>query len=205
MNIPVSSAVQCRDGSLEYVASVITDPDDLRVTHLVLTHQNHPCDGHIVPISMIERRGGEAIQFECTASDIATLRRFNRSEFVGASNEHPLYAPHEHLVWRYTTLTAPEAHLLLPHQTGAARHVVARQGDSVYALDGFIGQVEEFVVHTPSQRITHLALSAQDTPERAVVHVPIEMIGQIVDGVVYLSIGRAELAAQPSVPVRCCH
>jgi sporulation protein YlmC with PRC-barrel domain len=203
MNIQVSSVVECRDGSLGRVASVITDPDSLRVTHLVITYKHQPDHGRVVPISMIDRCAGEKLQLSCTASDMRTLRPFNRDEFAGSSYEHPLYAPHEHLIWRYTTLVVPEAHLLLPHRTGAGRHVVVRRGYFVYTVDGYAGQVEKFVVHTPSQRITHLVLTAENTPGDGIISVSIDAIKHVSDEIVYLSVSKAALASQPSLPVRC--
>ena len=74
------------------------------------------------------------------------------------------------------------------HEVIPAGELAVERGTRVEATDGHIGQVDEFLVNSVTDRITHLGLREGHLWGEREVTIPVSQIDRIEEGVVYLKL-----------------
>ena len=201
MDIPINVEVLCAGKECGRSTSLIINPVNERVTHLVVTEKAFPNIERLVPIDKILASSPNSIQLRCTQADLSDMDTFEETDFIEAGQMEaslPFDEPYE--VWPYAmyeTLPMPFEHEHIP--TG---EVVIRRGTSVEATDGAVGKVDEFLVDPENDNISHLVLREGHLWGKKDVTIPVSEIDKITDEAVYLKLDKKTIETLPTVPAR---
>jgi sporulation protein YlmC with PRC-barrel domain len=90
---------------------------------------------------------------------------------------------------------AQKGHLRVP-----PHEATLHRGARVKATDGYVGQVDEFLVDPISEQITHLVLCEGHMWGRKDVGIPISLVERVEADTVYLKVDKHSIEALPPVP-----
>ena len=201
MDIPINVEVLCAGKECGRSTSLIINPVNERVTHLVVTEKVFPNIERLVPVDKILTSSPNSIQLRCTPSDLSDMETFEETDFIEAGQMEaslPFDEPYE--VWPYAMYeTLPMA---LEHEHIPAGEVVIRRGTPVEATDGAVGKVDEFLVDPENDNISHLVLREGHLWGKKDVTIPVSEINKITDEAVYLKLDKNTIETLPTVPVR---
>jgi sporulation protein YlmC with PRC-barrel domain len=207
--IPTLRDVECRDGVCGKIVSVVIDPVQESVTHIVVkTHS--PVAERLVPASAIEGDTEGNIRLRLSKSDVANLEKFEVADFIKPGRKVP----------RANSTLLPYGAMGMPGFTGANafywpiavpfgkrteafRHenipqgqLAIRRGTRVEATDGSVGTVDEFVVDPDTCTISHLVLREANRKDVAIPYSAITSTGE---KIVFLSLSKKQVEALPAI------
>ena len=110
-------------------------------------------------------------------------------------------APGTYWVWPYATAQRTE---LIPveHKRIPLGELAIKRGAPVEAINGHVGRVDEFLVDSTSEHITHLVMREGHLWGKKDVVIPIKSIDHFYEDTVYLKLSKAEVEKLPTVPIR---
>ena len=201
MDIPINVEVLCAGKECGRSTSLVINPINERVTHLVVAEKAFPNIERLVPIDKILASSPDSIQLRCRQTDLSDMDMFEETDFIQAGQleaSFPYNVPYE--VWPYTMYeTMP---MSLEHERIPAGEVVIRRGTPVKATDGEVGKVDEFLVAPENNNISHLVLREGHLWGKKDVTIPVSEIDRIADDAVYLKLDKETIETLPTVPVR---
>jgi sporulation protein YlmC with PRC-barrel domain len=106
---------------------------------------------------------------------------FRTSEFGDAFEDEP---------WFMETECIPQGELAI------------HSGAEVYARDGKIGQVDEFLISPKDEKISHLVLREGHLWGQKLVTIPVSEIDRIEPDLVYLKLNKQDIQKLPVIPVK---
>jgi len=209
--ISTVSEVECTDGVCGKVVSVVIDPVQEVVTHLVVrTHA--PVEERLVPASAIESATEERVKLRLSLSDVSKMDAFKVTEYIktnrSVATQQPATMPFGGMGMPgfigagtfYWPITVP-----LGKRTESFKHeniphgqLAIRRGTRVEAKDGHLGTVDEFVVDPETCTISHLVLRE---PNRKDIAIPYSAISSTGEKTVYLSLTKKQVEALPQIEV----
>jgi len=201
MDIPINVEVLCAGHKCGRSTSLIINPVNERVTHLVVLEKDFPYIERLVPVDKILASSPNSIQLRCSQGELSDMDAFEETDFIEAGrleSSLPYSVPYE--VWPYAMYEAmpmPFEHERIP--TG---EVAIRRGTPVQATDGNVGKVDEFLVDPENDTITHLVLREGHLWGKKDVTIPVSKIDKITEEAVYLSLDKKSIESLPTVPVR---
>lgn len=201
MDIPINVEVLCAGKECGRSTSLVINPINERVTHLVVTEKAFPNIERLVPVDKILASSPNSIQLRCSQTDLSDMDTFEETDFIEAGKLEtslPYSVPYE--VWPYAMYEAmpmPFEHERLP-----AGEVAIRRGTPVKARDGQVGKVDEFLVDPENDVITHLVLREGHLWGEKDVTIPVSEIDKIAEEAVYLKLDKKAVETLPTVPVR---
>ena len=201
MDIPINVEVLCAGKECGRSTSLVINPINERVTHLVVTEKVFPNIERLVPVDKILASSPNSIQLRCSQTDLSNMDAFEETDFIGAGQleaSFPYNVPYE--VWPYAMYEAMP--VPLEHEHIPAGEVVIRRGTPVKARDGQVGKVDEFLVDPENDVITHLVLREGHLWGKKDVTIPVSEIDKITDEAVHLKLDKDAIATLPSVPLR---
>ena len=77
-----------------------------------------------------------------------------------------------------------------------------RRGTRVEATDGYVGQVDEFVVNPENCHITHLVMREGHVWGQKEVIIPLSAMGDTHDDTVFLTLNQNQIESLPTFPLR---
>lgn len=193
MDIPLDVMVQCLDGEAGHSVCVIVNPIKDQITHLVVKEKGLMGIERLVPVSLILDTSQDRIRLNCGLADLQKMESFTTSEFV-PSPEGAGY------IWPYYPVE--EEGFLLEHEKIPRNELTIRRGDQVSAVDGPIGKVDEFLMDSKTDRITHLVMREGHLWGQRDITIPVSRIDHIESDAVFLKLTKAEVEQLPSVPVK---
>lgn len=195
MDIPLNAKVQCIDGDAGHSVCVIIDPIKDQVTHLVVKGKDiFSTADHLVPIQFILETSQDMIQLRCRLEDLEKMDSFTDTEFIP-------YPGGGGYAWPYYASDGPEI-ILVEHERIPLHELAIHRGDSVHALDGPIGRVDEFIVDPTTESITHLIMREGHLWGQKDVTIPVSNIDRIENYNVFLKITKKQIESLPTVPVK---
>jgi len=201
MDIPINVEVLCAGKECGRSTSLVINPVNERVTHLVVTEKAFPNIERLVPVDKILASSPTSIKLRCSQADLSAMDTFEETDFIEAGQMQaslPYSVPYE--VWPYAmyeSIPMPLEHERIP--TG---EVAIRRGTHVAATDGDVGKVDEFLVDPENDAITHLVLREGHLWGQKDVTIPVSEIGKITEETVYLKLDKKAIESLPTVPVR---
>ena len=198
MDISIHAKVNCIDGHGGTVSHVILNPFTNTITHIVV-HRGIMEEERVVPVDMIVESTPDRILLSCTRDELHHLQPFVYDEYV--KKEIPEYSdiPGEAL---YAPLVMEEITVPVKQEFLPPDELAIQRGARVIALDGPIGQVDEFVVDPVNNRISDLVLREGHFWGQRDVTIPVNQIHRVEDDQVFLKIDRQAVVASPSIPVK---
>jgi sporulation protein YlmC with PRC-barrel domain len=201
MDIPINVEVLCAGKECGRSTSLVINPVNEHVTHIVVTEKAFPNIERLVPIDKILASSPDSIQLRCSQTGLSNMDSFEETDFIGAGQlkaSFPYNVPYE--VWPYAMYEAMP--VPIEHEHIPLGEVVIRRGTLVEARDGQVGKVDEFLVDPKNDVITHLILREGHLWGKKDVTIPVSEIDKITDEVVYLKLDKDTIATLPSVPLK---
>jgi len=206
----IGAIASCTDGACGHVSHVVVNPVARTVTHLVIEPKHDHGPGRLVPLDLIDATTGE-IRLRCTLAEFSTLRPAQETEFMpgtgylgdpgyGRNQVHclPLYALE--LPGVVYDLGEPSPPREVPYDSVPLGEVETYRGETVYATDGEIGQVEGLVVEPGGHHVTHVLLQEGHMLGRKEVAIPISVVTKV-GGLIELSITKQQVKDLPPVDI----
>jgi sporulation protein YlmC with PRC-barrel domain len=183
MEIPINAKVKCTDGVCGRSTSVIVNPANRQITHVVVKLADWPHTERLVPIELVRNSGDNTLELDCTGSHLITLKHFVDTHYVREMHSNPISpgAPPISMLVPQEYYRIPEGELAL------------QRGAHVEATDGAIGRVDEFVIDPATDRITHLIVHEGHLWGQHNVPIPVAAIDRIEANVVHLKLDKRAL------------
>lgn len=200
MKLPLNVDVHCVDGRCGRSTYIIYNPAAETVTHVVVQESKSPYTERMVPVSWVKETTPELILLDRSRAEVSALESFNQTDFVQRDVPHYAADPQLTLLWPYRV---PAAKVVADTRRQIPPGELAvRRGAKVRAIDGRVGQVDEFVVDPDSGLITHLVLREGLLWDRRHVDIPVAEIDRIEENVVYLKLDKKGVEALPFIQLR---
>lgn len=205
MDIPLNAEVTCSDGTSGFSICLVINPVQKEVTHVVIETKGLLGMEYMVPIDRILSSTPHQIRLRCTREELAELKPFIRSEFIGPEDsQYRYYLPtalereaEGGFFWPYTTHEDYGMYIGMeqfPHD-----ELGIHRGAQVEATDGRIGRVDEFIINPDNNHITHLVLREGHLWGQKDVTIPVSDIGRIEEDTVYLKLDKRTVKEMPGI------
>ena len=198
VDIPVNAKVECLDGpSAGRTTGVVIKPTTGQITCLIVKETQFPHTLRLVPIEQVVESTPQTITLDCTATDLARMAPFVKTEFIEVEIPHYLgdgYAC-PYFVPETETMTG-EREQIPPNE------LAIRKGADVEASDGSVGRVDGFLIDPANGFITHLVLRQGHLWGETDITIPVSEINYFADDKVYLKLDKQNIRALPTIPIR---
>ena len=206
MDISINARVKCADGEGGKITRVILNPINRGVTHLVVKEKGFMGFERLVPIEFVVESTTHHVGLRCTRAELAAMDNFIEVKYVPGIEPYEEYEPTHYHMMPYVTPDfddEPELeHRFMELERIPPGELEIVRGASVYATDGRVGDVDEFLVAPENNHITHLVLQEGHLWGKKLVTIPISGIDHFEDDRIYLKLDKQALAAIPAIPVR---
>lgn len=199
-NIPLDADVQCTDGIYGKSTRIVLNPTNGHVTNIVVQDEDHEHEERLVPIDRVVNTTRLAIQLDCTRDEVAAMFPFSEREYV-APESTPAEGG-EVYVYEPFVVPARAGDVEVVHENIPATQISMRRGAEVWATDGKIGEVDEFVLDPESDNVTHFVLQHGHLWGKRELALPVSAIARTESNAVYLKLSKDEVEALPAVPVQ---
>ena len=201
MDIPMNAEVHCADGTCGRSTLVIVNPVNEQVTHVVVREERFPHTEYLVPLDLVIESTPDMIRLRCTKQDLVTLEPFTEIEYVGGELPGFPYEREDYMLWPYNVPVEDEV-MPVEIERVPPGELAVRRATHVNAADGRVGQVDEFLVDSATEHITHLILRKGHLWGQKDVTIPVSEIARIEEDIVHLKLTKAQIEALPTIPVR---
>jgi hypothetical protein len=208
MEIPLQAQVDCTDGVCGRSVSVLINPVNEQVTHLVVREDPSPNTEYIVPVDFVIETIADTIQLRCSKAELEKMDTFIKTTVIekkvpvtdlvyhGGSygwGSQQYYMPY---VTPERTVKVSEEHMQIP-----PGELAVQRGTRVEATDGYVGKVDEFMVNPENGHITHLVMREGHLWGKKDVIIPLSAMGEPRDDTVFLKLDKHQIEALPTFPV----
>jgi len=201
----MGARAHCTDGFCGVVIRAILDPARETVTHLVIEPSHRQASGRLVPVEMLDETAGE-VRLRCTLAEFDGLDPAEEIEPVGGEYGGGQAATVPGFSMAGEGMPSPASTGLGLHQPMLVSHMVptgeseVQSHEHVHATDGWIGQVEGFVVNPADHTVTHVLLKEGHLWGHKQVAIPVSAIASVKDGI-RLTISKKEVEDLPPASV----
>ena len=207
MEIPLNAQVECTDGVCGHSVYVLINPVIDQVTHLVVRDDASPNTEYIVPVDFVTDTITDTIRLSCTRAELEKMDPFIKTKFIAEavpdirSGYGGLYGIGSSYLLPYVT---PEKTLQVPvgHEQIPPGELTVRRGTHIEATDGYVGQVDEFVVNPENGHITHVVMREGHLWGQKDVIIPISEMGDTRDNTVFLKLDKHQIESLPTFPLQ---
>ena len=105
------------------------------------------------------------------------------------------------MLWPYVSIASGVS---VNHENIAFDALAIHRGAQAHATDGRIGEVEEFVVNSANDGITHVVLREGHFWNHQDITIPVTQIDHIDSDAVYLTLNKQQIEAQLALAVQRC-
>ena len=210
MQIPLNAQVECTDGVYGRSAFVLIDPVVDQVTHLVVKEDLSPNTEYIVPVDFVTETIAGTIRLRCSKAELEKMDPFIKTKFIeekmpemfsrygygGYGMGSLFYMP-----YAAPNITAYETEEIQQIPPG---ELTVHRGTPVEATDGYVGKVDEFVVHPETGHITHLVMREGHLWGKKDVIIPLSALkpmGETYEDTVFLNLDKQQIASLPTFPL----
>jgi uncharacterized protein YrrD len=200
MDISVDAKVRCTDGDAGHVSCVIINPVTDTITHLVVYDQEFLGVERIIPISLVVQSDPDKVLLDCRREDLHTCEPFIGLDYDFLKSE----TPYIHADAAYWPLVEPNdmetyemALQMAEYEKVPPGELLVRRGAAVFAQDGKIGHVHEFVADPTTGHVTHLVLTRGHLWGKHDVIIPLSAIKIYGDERVTLKIDKRAVGELP--------
>ena len=209
MEIPLNAPVECTDGVCGRSEYVLINPIIDRVTHLIVKEDSSPNIEYLVPVDSVAETIAETIQLNCSKAELEKMEPFIKTTFIedsmparnfenagvakGMGMGTNYYLPY---VTFERTFQTPVEHRQIP-----PGEMSVRRGTRVEATDGYVGQVDEFVVDPGNGHITHLVMREGHLWGKKDVVIPVSAMGDTHADTLFLKLTKLQIESLPNFPL----
>lgn len=195
MDIRLKSHVECTDGHIGRLENIILNPKTQKVTYLVVRESDIENTLRLVSEHLIEKSTPETISLSINKERFKKMKPFIQEEYI-PSNITLYMAEMEG--WDMGT----PASVFVERESVPAGGIVVRKGEKVFATDGHVGQVDEFLVEQKAGRITHLILREGHLWGKKDISIPVNQIDRYEEDDIRLKIDKRQVEALPVIDLK---
>jgi sporulation protein YlmC with PRC-barrel domain len=192
----LGAEVRCTDGVCGTIKSLVIDPRDDAVTHLVVEPTNQQ-PAKLVPFSLVETApagtaGGE-VRLRGTVTEFMDLDAAEAKEFIPGTAQWEIYAGEPMISWPYYAPPGVMGMPGLPRDPVVDEQAVTEDtvpdqlpdedevsgGQRVHAKDGDIGHVQGIAVDPGTGRVTSVLLRERHLIFRRTVLIPRSAVAEV--------------------------
>lgn len=195
MDIALKARVDGTDGEIGHVENIVLNPVLGKVTFLVVKASKSPGAERVVPEKYVVSSDHERVVLSIDKKHFHGLQEFITSDYLPP---------------RLIMYLAKEEHADLPlapsswtveHENVPQGSVVLRRHTPVFATDGKIGKVDEFLAERRTGRITHLILREGHFWGTREIQVPLVFVERFEDAGIHLKLDKEAVNLLPVVDV----
>jgi sporulation protein YlmC with PRC-barrel domain len=207
MEIPLNAQVECVDGICGRSEYVLIDPVTDQVTYLIVKQDSSPNTEYMVPVDRVTETIADTIRLRCSKTELEKMAPFIQTQFVqekvldyagyrggGLSGMGSYY----YMPYVTSEIRVP---VLVDHQQIPPGELAVHRGTRVEATDGYVGNVDEFVVNPDNGHITYLVMREGHLWGQKDVLIPLSALGDTHEDTVFLKIDRSQIESLPTFPV----
>jgi hypothetical protein len=199
VDISINAKVSCSDGPCGQSTRLILKPTTEQVTDLVVVSDESLSETeYLVSIDHVAESTPDKIRLDCSKKELSQMPIFDRIDFVPSEMIGRIESPY---LSRPFYPSKP-SHVPLAKDQIPAGELVLRRGAAVEALDGHIGQVDEFLINPSNDHITHLVMREGHLWGQKDVTIPVAQIDHYKDNTVYLKMNKQDIEILPTIPIR---
>lgn len=191
MDFHPKAHVECTDGHIGRLEDIIINPKVERITHLVIRENDLDNTHRLVPERYVKDADHETVQLSIDKKKFRKMKNFIQEEYI-PSNILLYMADQEG--WYAGTPAA----VFVEHEAIPEGRIAVHKGAKVYATDGHVGRVDEFLVQGRSGLITHLIMVEGHLWGKKEIAIPVSEIDHYEeDGDVRLKLGKDQVEQLP--------
>jgi sporulation protein YlmC with PRC-barrel domain len=194
VEIPIGAEVHSMEGPYGRALSIILNPIEEKVTHLVVEENEFPQTQRLIPIELVQVTSPQQINLMCTADQLKKMETFLEEEFIHADPKVGSV-----FIWPYSV---PATDLItLEYENMPVGEIAIRRGTHVCASDGWIGRVDELMIDRKDRKITHLVLREGHLWGQKDISIPVSQIDHMDQDTIYLKLSKKEVEALSEIPI----
>ncbi len=197
--IPVNGKVVCTDGSEGFVSTVVVDPVQRVLTHVVVKTSRDT--DHLVPLAVIDNADEETVYLNCTVAELESMPTFTELHYIKMDY-------HDYSMYQSGAYQAPyvsnieEDHVPVAEEQVPPGELAVHRGTKVAATDGNVGELEEFAIDPSTGKVTHFILRKGHLWGKREITIPISAIERMEENTVHLNISKKDIEALPAIKVK---
>ena len=201
IDLLTNAKVFCSDGAAGRTTYLIFNPNDHRLTNLVVKSDRPPFGEHLVPVDQVEETTPDRIKLKCTRNDLYEMEPFECEQYMRTKLQEYLVYPYS---YPSVELNKREVDAFVPVKFLNIRpsEMAVRRGAQVEATDGTVGQVDELLINSNDMQVTHLVVRERHLLEHREITIPVSQIERIYDDTVYLKLDRQNVEQLPTTPIQ---
>ncbi len=200
MEIPIKAKVFCRDEHCGHISCVVINPINDEVTHVVVEDDYYPYEERIVSVELIKETTSDSIDLSCDKDELSHMEDFIEHRYIHVDKVHGSYPARRHVYLPYGWPIHEEFAEIKQERIPPGK-VPFHLGAVVNAVDGTVGQVDEFLIDPESGHITHLIMRKDHLWGRTDKTIPVSEIDRVEEDTVFLKLDKAEIEALPEIPI----
>ena len=209
MKIPLKAKVICKDGEYGKVLELIIDPVKEKVTHVVIINEHNNLE-ILVPVDDIDYSTDNVITLEKTSNELNKYPPFLINEFIKVPTSEIDFAywgadptmSHSYTMFPYVIKDGDPA-LEVKKEDIPKGEISYRRGMTVKDNnDKKIGTIDEFIVDSETDKITHMVMRSGHIFGSRDVAIPNVNVVEYKKDCVILNITREDAENLPSVVIK---
>jgi sporulation protein YlmC with PRC-barrel domain len=201
MEIPLNKDVFCGENLCGRSTRLLINPIDEQVTHLVVAGKDFPNTERMVPVQDIVETTNDWIRLRLDQAEFEKLEMFIETNYIDSGRfDYIMPFDEPYMFLPYSTYEI--APIPIERKHIPAGEVAIHRGTVVYATDGKIGKVDEFLINPTNDDISHLILREGHLWEPKDVVIPVEDIDKITDNGVYLKRDKKYVGSLSAIPIK---
>lgn len=206
MDIAINSKVLCIDGECGHVTCVLINPVNRKITHLIVKERGIVGQERMVPIELVEDSLPKKIDLRIDKAGFQALENFISIKYVSGKDPFDAYLPEHYYLHPFVMpdydLGYDQSALYTQEENIPDDELAVNRGAGVYAKDGQVGNVDEFLVSPITEKITHIVLREGHIWDRKQITIPVSDIERIdVEGV-HLKLTKDDVNELPAIPIK---
>jgi len=204
--IPLGAEVECLDGPCGKTISIIINPTNKDITHIVVRDKTlGEDDERLVPIEHLGERTEKRVRLNFRRDEMARMEPFVKTRYLKTKNidfmESYIGNDIDLYLMPYATPMKTE-YIPVDEEQIPPGELAVYRGARVEATDGKAGMLGEFLVDPLTGHISRLILMEGHLWGKKEVSIPVSAIERIEDDTVYLKLDKKAVESLPSEPVR---
>jgi uncharacterized membrane protein/sporulation protein YlmC with PRC-barrel domain len=201
IDLPTNAKVRCSDGATGRSTYVIFNPNNHRLTNLMVKSDRPPFDEYLVPVDQVEETTNDLIKLKCTRKELYEMEPFESEQYIRTRLPENLEFPYS---YPGIGINTREVDTFIPVKLWniPPGEMAVRRGAQVEATDGTVGQVDELLINSNNMQVTHLVLLERHLLEHREITIPVSQIERVYDDKVYLKLDRQSVEQLPTTPIQ---
>jgi hypothetical protein len=208
MDIPIHAKVICQNQECGKTTCIIINPINKLITHIVVKENGLIGIERLIPVENIFESQAGQITLRCSQKELSNYESFIESHYIGGDEQYLDYPADQYYYHPYLTQAFNEDFEYEPLIEQIERippgELGIHRGTVVYASNGKVGKVTEFIISPVDNKISHLVLKEGHLWGEKLVTIPVSAFKRIITDRVYLKLSKEDIEKLPVIPVKQC-